>query len=238
MNAAQTPGRPQRRRIAGEVKPADVSSQPGRDAAQPKLKLPKPKLPKRSAPGPVPATPQLPSAPPRLDAPRVPRRKPSALLVALVILALGSIGFGAYGVWRGVDEWRGSNVAEARADATDAAAGAAEEIFSYRYTRMPEHLRQIEPLMSPRFIKKYRVADRALRILAPQRKIQMKAVVRNAAAKECGERCSPGTVTVLVFLDEARVADGVTKPTVFTKRFDMRMVERDGTWLVDDMKAL
>ena len=41
-----------------------------------------------------------------------------------------------------------------------------------------------------------------------------------------------------MFIDQARVADGAEKPTVFGNRIELMMVERDGRWLVDDIKAL
>lgn len=238
MNSAQPPGRPpKRRRIAGEVKPADASTAP--EASERKPKLAKPKLPKRPKAEPVvSATSELPAAPARLDAVRVARRKPSRAVVVLLILAIASVGFGAFGVWRGIDEWRSTSVVEARAGATDAAASASEEIFSYRYDALDEHMRQSQATMTPKFAKKFRTISPALSALAPQRKIQVKAVVRYAAAKECGDTCSPEKVTVLIFIDQARLSADTEKPTVFGNRIEVFMVQRAGKWLVDDIKAL
>jgi Mce-associated membrane protein len=238
VNAAQTPGRPpKRRRIAGEVKPADASPPSAPDKAKPKLA--KPKLTKREKPNaPPPTTSELPAAPPRLDAVRAPRRRPSAVVVALLILAIASVGFGAFGVWRGVDEWRSTSVVEARAGATDAAASASEKIFSYRYNELDEHMRESQATMTPKFAKKFRTISPALSALAPQRKIQVKAVVRHAAAKECGDACSPDKATVLIFFDQARLSADTDKPTVFGNRIEVFMVQRNGKWLVDDIKAL
>lgn len=237
MNAAQTPGRPpKRRRIAGEVKPADASAVA---PSQSKAKLPKPKLPKRPKPEPTRTTAtELPAAPPRFDSDRVSRPKPSVALVTLLVLAVASVGFGAFGVWRGVDELRSNNVVEARADATDAASSAAEKIFSYRYTELDEHMREAQATMTPKFAKKFRSISPALNALAPQRKIQVKAVVRYAAAKECGDKCSPLKATVLIFVDQARVTAEADKPVVFGNRIEVFMVERNGKWLVDNIDAL
>jgi hypothetical protein len=251
VNAAQTP-KP-RRRIAGEVKPADASSSPSPQAPETsgrKPKLPKPKLPQRTNPAragraggaptqPVaPSTSELPAAPPRLDAVRVSRPKPSAAVVTLLVLAIAAVGFGAFGVWRGVEEWRSSSVVEARAAATDAAASASEEIFSYHYRRLNEHMRESQATMTPKFAKKFRSISPALNALAPQRRIQVKAVVRHAAAKECGDKCSPQKATVLIFIDQARLSADTEKPTVFGNRIEVFMVDRDGKWLVDNIKAL
>jgi Mce-associated membrane protein len=66
----------------------------------------------------------------------------------------------------------------------------------------------------------------------------VKATVRNAAAIECGDKCRPDRATVLVFIDQARVADDAEKPTVFGNRIKLMMVEQDGRWLVDNIDAL
>ena len=242
MSAPQTPGGPaKRRRIAGEVKPADASVPPVAPS-EPKSRLPKPKLPKRdkpSAPPPPPsATSDLPAAPARLESAQIPRRRPSNLLIALIALALASVGFAGFGVWNVVQEARTPSLVETRADATDAAASAAEEIFSYKYSALDEHMRDAQATMTPKFAKKFRAIAPALNALAPQRKIQVKAVVRYAAAKECGDACSPVKATVLLFVDQARITGESTKPAVFGNRIEVFMVERNGKWLVDNIKAL
>lgn len=238
MSAPQKPDRPpKRRRIAGEVKPAVVPSVANQSESKPKLS--KPKLPKRPKADPAPPTAsELPAAPPRSDAVRVPRRRPSAVLVTLLILAIASVGFGAYGTWRGVNEWRSSNFAEAHADAAAAAASAVETIYSYRYNALDEHMRAAQATMTPKFAKSLPPLTQVLKRLAPQRKAQVKAVVRYAAAKECGDNCSPHKATVLVFLDMASAYADSEKPTVAGPRVDVVMVERNGKWLVDDVDWL
>jgi Mce-associated membrane protein len=232
VNAPQPP-KP-RRRIAGEAKPGEASVAP-----EAKPKLPKPKLPKRPKSEPtVATTSDLPAAPPRLDAVRIRRPKPSATVVILLVLAIGSLGFGAFGVWRGVDEWRSNSIVDARGDATDAAASAVETIYSYRYNNLDEHMRASQATMTPKFAKKLPSATRVLKKLAPLRKTQVKAVVRYAAAKECGEACSPHKATVLIFFDMASANADSEKPTVVSPRIDVSMVERNGEWLVDNIKWL
>jgi len=63
-------------------------------------------------------------------------------------------------------------------------------------------------------------------------------VGRNAAALSCGDECSPGTVNVLVFLDQARLVDGSKQPDVIGNRITMKMVHRGGVWLVADIRAV
>lgn len=241
MSAPQTPGRPsKRRRIAGEGKPGEA--QPVAPEAPNASKLAKPKLPKREKPSVPPPPPgaaaDLPAAPPRPDAVRVQRPRPSATVMILLILAIGSVGFGVFGVWRGVDEWRSDSIVEARVNATDAASTASEKMFSYKYNKLDEHMRESQATMTPKFAKKFRAISPALKALAPQRKIQVKAVVRYAAAKECGDACSPRKATVLIFIDQARISADAKKPTVFGNRIEVFMVERNGKWLVDNVKAL
>jgi len=239
VSGAQTPGAPKRRRIAGEVKPADASSTWAADTPERKPKLSTPKLPRRTKPEPAaPTTGDLPAAPPRPEGVRVPRTRPSATLLILLILAIASVSFGAYGVWRGVDEWRSNSVAEARADAADAAASASEQIFSYRYNELDKHMRESQATMTPKFAKKFRAISPALNALAPQRKIQVKAVVRHVATKECGDTCSASKATVLIFIDQARASADTEKPAVFGNRIEVFMVARNGKWLVDNIKAL
>lgn len=237
MNAAKTPsgGPSKRRRIAGEAKPADAPVTP-----QP-VKPSKPKLPKRPKPKPEPVAAKpidLPAAPPRPDAVQVPRRKHSPVLVTLLVLAIASLAFGTFGVWRGVDQWRGNSVADAHAAATDAAASASEKIFTYQYNKLDEHMRAAQATMTPKFAKKFRAISPALKALAPQRRIQVKAATRYAAPQECGENCSTHEATVLIFIDQARISADTDKPTVFGNRIQVFMVERDGKWLVDNINAL
>ena len=160
----------------------------------------------------------------------------SAVLVALTVVA---VVFGAVFGIRGVIEWRDDNsIVEAHEKAATAAASAGETIFTYQYNQLDEHLKDAKATMTPTFAKKFESIAPALQDLAPQRKIQVKATVRNAAAEECGDKCSPDRATMLVFIDQARVADGAEKPTVFGNRIELMMVERDGRWLVDEIKAL
>jgi hypothetical protein len=222
------PNKP-RRRIAGEAKPGDVVK---------KSRVPKlPKAPKATAPAS-----SLPKAPSRLDSPSVPKaaraRSISLSSWALITLTIAALVFAASGGWQGVRHFSGDDAGTTREDASDAAAVAAETIFSYQYNKLKQHLSDSKELMTPKFGKKFEDISPALSTLAPQRRIQVKAVVRNAATIECGSKCDEDKAKVLVFIDQARVADGVDKPTVFGNRVEMTMVKRNGDWLVDDVKAL
>ena len=118
------------------------------------------------------------------------------------------------------------------------ASSAAETIFTDQYNKLGEHLAASKKTMTPSFAKKFNAIAPALQDLAPQRKIRVKATVRNAAAIEFGKTCSASSATVLVFIDQARVAADAEKPTVFGNCIELKMVKREGAWLVDNVKAL
>ncbi len=122
--------------------------------------------------------------------------------------------------------------------AASAAASAAETIFSYQFDQLDEHLADSKKLMTTKFAKDFDKIAPALDEIAPQRRVQVQAVGRNAAALSCGDECAPGTVNVLVFLDQARLVDGSKEPDVIGNRITMKMVQRDGEWLVDDIRAV
>jgi Mce-associated membrane protein len=163
------------------------------------------------------------------------RRIPSwpALLASLAVT------FALIGAGYGVLQWRaGSDVEAAHRDAAEAAAGAAETIFTYRYDRLDAYLEDAKATMTPQFADDFESISPALGDLAPQRQIQVQAGTRDAAALPCGDDCSSDRARVLVFVDQARVADGEATPTVFGNRVEFEMVRTDGRWLVDDITAL
>jgi hypothetical protein len=260
VSTPNTP-KPPRRRIAGESKPggpapkplvkkgakprpAPKTKAPKSDAAKTevsKLKAPKLKAPKPPAPEapPRPVAPEPAPAATESRTPRFSRPRLSTRLGALVALTVAAVVFGAVFGIRGFMQWRDdSGIVEAHEQAATTAASAGETIFTYQYNQLPEHLKDAKATMTPSFAKKFESIAPALQDLAPQRKIQVKATVRNAAAIECGDKCRADRATVLVFIDQARVADDAKEPTVFGNRIELKMVERDGRWLVNDIQAL
>lgn len=233
MNGTQPP---RRRRIAGESAPT-VPTTPGTPKG--------PRLPKLGKP----------SRPPKIDAPKVDAPKPEALVakppaseavrrntpsparLALVAFAMAAVAFAAVAVPVGIHQWRSNSAADAREAANSAAASAAETIFSFRYDKLPEHLRDSQATMTLGFADKFKKISPVLD-LAKQRKMQVKAVVRYSAAVECGDRCSADKATILVFIDKVRAADDNPEPKVFVDRIEMSMVKRHEKWLVNNIKAL
>ncbi|HWU32878.1 MAG TPA: hypothetical protein VN108_08390, partial [Marmoricola sp.] len=158
--------------------------------------------------------------------------------LALIAVAVLAVVFGVVGAVVGYNQWQGQNIADSRTAASDVAGSAAAKIFSYQYNQLPQHLAEAQATMTPSFAKKFKEISPALNALAPQRKIQVKAVVRDAATVECGDACSTTKANVLIFIDQARVADGAKTPTVFGNRILVSMVKAHGRWLVSDIKAL
>ena len=158
-----------------------------------------------------------------------------AALVALASLVVG--GLLAFQGLQDITDDNGGREANEKA-ASSAASAAAETIFSYTYNKLDEHLADSKKLMTSSFATDFEKIAPALDDIAPQRKVQVQAVSRNAAALSCGDECSPGTVNVLVFLDQARLVDGAKDPDVIGNRITMKMVRRDGVWLVDDIRAV
>lgn len=220
---------------------ADVAAEQvadGDGAAAPRVA---PRIGRR--PGRVATAPDADAATPPSSTPEVepsgPRRRPQPGRVLLVAMTVAALVFGAFFGYRGVVEWRQTHgVDGAHAQAAETAASAAETIFSYRYDQLDQYLEDSKDVMTPSFAKEFETISPALNDLAPQRKIQVEATARDAAALPCGDDCTRSEATVLLFVDQARLADGSQVPTVFGNRVELSMVERDGRWLVDDIKAL
>ncbi len=156
-----------------------------------------------------------------------------AALVAVAALVVGS--------WFAVTQISGRSndkVATSNEQATAAAGAAAETIFSFTYDKLPEHLKASKALMTTSFAKQFDKIAPALTELAPQRKIQVQAVARNAGAVACGDNCSANRANILVFVDQARLVGNSKEPTVFGNRITVLMVKQHGSWLVSDIRAL
>jgi len=239
--------KPPRRRIAGESKPGTPAPKPSVVKKAAKLR-PTPKAQPKKAPAPSPPVPEVPSTSVTPDVPstaaeprarRFRMQRMSTRLGALVALTVAAVVFGAVFGVKGFMEWRNDGgIVEAHEKAATTAAEAGETIFTYQFDKLPKHLEDAKATMTPSFAKKFESIAPALQELAPQRKIQVKATVRNAAAIECGNKCRDDRATILVFIDQARVASDAEEPTVFGNRVELKMVERDGRWLVDNIDAL
>ena len=169
-----------------------------------------------------------------------PSRRELGWLVPAALLALAALMIGGWLAFQGVKDVTQADGERASTEkaASSAASTAAETIFSYNFNELDKHLTDSQKLMTSSFAKDFAKIAPALDEIAPQRQVQVQAVSRNAAALSCGDECSPGTVNVLVFLDQARLVDGSKDPDVIGNRITMKMVKRDGQWLVADIRAV
>lgn len=225
----------QRRRIAGEAAPSMRKAE-RRKSIGPAARV----TPARTAAKKPAANPPT-IAEPRLtfEKIRVRPRLQWRRLIPLIAVAVVAVIFGTVFAARGVSDYREQHrIGASNAVAAAAAAKAAETIFSFDYTALDEHLTASDVLMTRTFKKQFDKIAPALTDLAPQRKIQIKAKSQVAAAVECGSACSTSKASILVFLDQARLIGDSTTPTVFGNRIIVDMVNHDGTWLVNNIRAL
>ena len=239
-----------RRRIAGEGKPAVPAKKPiapkvpARKAAAKKAAM------QKAAP---------PVAPPTKSAPKVARPPKAATsrgdksteggsgldlrwFVPAVLVALASIVAGVLLTVNGVQHLRGGGGSDeldsAQEQAVSAAGTAAQTIFSFSSDKLPEHESASKALMTTSFAKDFAKVAPALTEVTENRKIEVKAVAREAAPLACGDECSPTKVGVLVFLDQARLVGSSKEPTVFANRIAVSMVKTDDGWRVNNIRAL
>lgn len=238
-----------RRRIAGEGKPAAPAAKPvvpkvpARKAAAKKAAM------QKAAPPVVPptksvATPKA-ARPPKVAAPAPTQKAGDGINGAplwLVLVAAVTIIAGVLLTVFGVQHIRSGGgddpLDDSRQQAVSAASSAAQTIFSFSSDKLEEHESASKALMTPSFAKDFEKVAPALSEVTSERKIQVKAVAREAAPLACGDECSPTKVTVLVFLDQARLVGSSKEPTVFANRISVSMVKTDGGWLVNNVRAL
>jgi Mce-associated membrane protein len=237
-----------RRRIAGEGKPAAPAAKPAAPKVPARKAAAKKAAMQKTAPPAAPptksvATPK--AARPAKVAPAPTRDRADAINAAplwLVLVAGVAIIAGVALTVFGVQHIRGDGgddpLDTSREQAVSAAGSAAQTIFSFSSDKLKEHESASKALMTPSFGKDFDKVAPALSEVTADRKIVVKAVTREAAPLACGDECSPDKVTVLVFLDQARLIGSSTEPTVFANRISVSMVKTDNGWLVNNVRAL
>ncbi|MEH3032745.1 MAG: hypothetical protein PGN07_01575 [Aeromicrobium erythreum] len=218
--------------------PAPKPDRPTATAAKAETATPAREEKGRAPARPATATPVRPSSA-KPAAPAGEKAVWDARLVAVTVVTALSLAFAVAMGTLGVRTWNQTRGVESAQNAAAEAAGAAvTTVFSYRFDRLPQHLSESKKLMTPAFAKKFESISPTLDELAPQRKIQVKAETRDAGAVPCVKDCAKDRATVLVFFDQARLADGSKTPTVFANRVTVEMRKIGDDWLVDDIKAL
>lgn len=165
---------------------------------------------------------------------KVPRLALVAMLVAVLALAGAS-------VWLAGEVRAEARVADARDQATVAAEQAAEAILSYDYEDLATDRKRAEGYLTGDFKAEY---AKNFQLLSEQEDgtpgaaVQTKAVVQaQAVGSGVVDVDRDGrTARVLVFVNQTSEKEG-QEPQVFLNRVAMTMQERDGRWLVSDLRS-
>jgi len=229
-----TPGPPRRRRIAGERRsgrPATVEQPAGPPPTEEEG---------GTAPAPKPR---------RTRQPRAPRQRTggfggwwgsrASLVVLSVVLVLAVVlttllALGLLGN-RGVDEIREADATDrAGRTATAAAERAVAAILAYDYRSLDADQSGAEDFMTPEFAAKYgRTFEKVVKPAAEDNRAKVTAEVHGGSVV----RAAPDRVRVLLFVDQTTQSGANQGPQVALNRVELDMVERSGTWLVDDISS-
>lgn len=153
-----------------------------------------------------------------------------AVLVLVVVLgALGLLGNDGY------SELQESEEAAAAADEAPAAAErAAEAILAYNHTTLEADQDAATRFMTPSFAEQYtETFERVVKPAAVENKAKVSSDIRASGVIRSGT----DQVRVLLFVDQTTVSTAHDNPQEALNRVEMIMVERDGTWLVDDITS-
>ncbi len=186
-------------------------------------------------PGPSPAAPGNADG----ESPR-PRRAgpPLWAMVAAGVLALVLVAAAA---WLGLRTFdvrevrRSSAVADARTASTATAERAAAVILSYDYKTLDADEKAAERYMTAGYAKKYaKTFDKLVRGNATDLHAHVEATVRASGVVTA----DPDRADVLLFVDQSTLskANDGQKQTALN-RVEMKMVEQDGRWLVNDITS-
>ncbi|GAB3989325.1 DnaJ domain-containing protein [Nocardioides marmoraquaticus] len=165
-------------------------------------------------------------------------RTPVLGLVALLVLVLALAGAS---VWLGREVSAEARVADARDQATVAAEQAAEAILSYDYEDLATDQKRAEGYLTGDFKQEF---TKNFRLLSeqpdgsPGAAVQTKATVQaQAVGSGVVDVADDGrTARVLVFVNQTSEKQD-QEPQVFLNRVSMTMQERDGRWLVSDVRS-
>ena len=228
-------GRPVRRRIAGERRPArpDEAVPPSAEPPEPAQET-EPTEPAQETRPPEPAQE---AGPPEASSGRA-RSGPSGLVVGLLgglalVLVLASVYFGLIR-WSYTDVRTADRVAEASRTAPPVAERAAATILSYDYRSLDADEKAAERYLTPSFRKQYVKSMGLVRPNAPKLRAKVVASVKASGVSHA----DPDRVDVLVYVDQTTTstANG-GQPQLALNRALFSMVRTHGTWLVDKITS-
>ena len=165
----------------------------------------------------------------------VPREEPGArrgrLLPVLLVLSLVLVA--AAGVLAGA-VWEQRSVERAREQALEVAQDTAEEVLSYDHRRMADDIAEAEAVSTGRLLEQYRDATEGLVEQAEEGSAVVRADVQTASV----ESASQDRVSVLLFVDQTTVREGLAEPLTEQNRIRLTLQRVDGRWLASDLDAL
>jgi Mce-associated membrane protein len=226
-----------RRRIAGERRSAGRSAETEANEAPDAEEIapaggPQ-TVPSDASPPPEPTVGPEPTTPERR-----PAGGPSWLVVAVAgVVALVLLGIAAIlglGVWDVREVHRADQVSQATDEAPGVAEKAAAAILSYGYTTLDADEKSAERYMTPAYARKYAATFRLVKQHAPALKAKVEASVKASGVTHADAH----RVTVLLYVDQTTTSTANSgQPQLALNRVQMSMVERGGTWLVDDITS-
>lgn len=121
-------------------------------------------------------------------------------------------------------------------EAQDAARAAVPVALSYDYRRLDEDEAATMALMTEKFGTVYAPWFAYLKTQALPNKMTLTATVLATAVADLGEEKGEPFVDFLVFFNQHETNKGSAQPTPQAAQATLRMVEQDGTWLIDGIE--
>jgi Mce-associated membrane protein len=147
---------------------------------------------------------------------------------------LGAAAVLGLGVWDVRDVRMEDQVARATQDAPAVAEKAAAAILSYGYTTLDADEKSAERYMTPAYARKYAATFKLVKQHAPALKAKVDASVKASGVTHADAH----RATVLLYVDQTTTSTANSgQPQLALNRVQMSMVERHGTWLVDDITS-
>jgi Mce-associated membrane protein len=145
------------------------------------------------------------------------------LLAAVVVVAAGQ--------W-----WLAAQRAqqEQEANVREAAGLAVERVLSYDYRRLEAGAASTRPLLTAHLQKQYASLQEQLQRTAPRLQASITAVVRQSAVLDADD----SSAKVLLFVNQTTVSRKLTGPQLDQSRVIATLVQHDGDWLVDSVRAV
>jgi Mce-associated membrane protein len=160
------------------------------------------------------------------------RSRPPLALLLVGLLTLAMVAGVVYLALRLRDEGRTET---ARSEAVAASRDAARVLFSYDHATLDEDFERGLSVTTGEFREEYaRTTEDVVKDVATQ----YKAVVVAEVIESAVVSAAPEEVETLVFLNQATTSTQIEGRQVDQSRVRMRMVERDGEWLVAEVSAL